>query len=145
MQQSCKMDKETIYKNIRIQGGRITKIRKAIVQIIFASECLISQADIISQLKVMKLYPDRSTLFRELLFLNKNNIVFKNTLLGIDYYEIQRDHHHHLVCINCKTIEKFAIRELSMVEEGNLIAKKRNFNIINHSLEFYGLCHNCSR
>lgn len=106
------------------------------------AECLMSQADILAVLKKQQIRPDRSTIFRELLFLTKNNIVIKNTISGVDYYEIPQDHHHHLVCINCNSIKKVEI-DNHLERQEKQIAKQNQFNIINHSLEFYGYCRNC--
>lgn len=136
------MNKDIIYKNIRDQGGRVTKIRKKIVQILSDAGCLMPQAEILARLKKQKINPNRSTIFRELLFLAQKNIAVKNAISGVDYYEIPKDHHHHLVCLNCNSIEKVEIgNHLSRQEKQ--ITKQNKFNIINHSLEFYGYCRKC--
>ncbi|MFA6514553.1 MAG: transcriptional repressor [Patescibacteria group bacterium] len=136
------MNKDLIYKNIRAQGGRITKVRKEIVQILSGENCLKSQADILLCLQKLKLNPNRSTIFRELLFLVKHNIVVKNNISGIDYYEIPDCHHHHLVCLKCNSISKVEADDHLEKQEKQL-SKKNKFQIVNHSLEFYGYCHNC--
>jgi Fur family ferric uptake transcriptional regulator len=136
------MNKDYIYKNIRECGGRITKLRKGILQILSNDDCLISQADLLLKLKKIKLSPNRSTIFRELLFLSKNNIVIKNTISGIDYYEMANDHHHHLVCLKCNLISKVEADD-HLEKQEKQILKNNKFIIINHSLEFYGYCHNC--
>jgi Fe2+ or Zn2+ uptake regulation protein len=136
------MNKDIIYKNIRDQGGRVTKIRKKIVQILSDTGCLIPQAEILARLKKQGINPNRSTIFRELLFLTQKNIAVKNTISGVDYYEIPKDHHHHLVCLNCNSIKKVKIgNHLSRQEKQ--ITEQNKFNIINHSLEFYGYCRKC--
>ena len=74
--------------------------------------------------------------------LTTNNIVIKNTIAGIDYYEIQQDHHHHLVCVSCNSISKVEIGN-HLEKQEKQIAKQNKFNIIHHSLEFYGYCQKC--
>jgi len=133
-----------IYTDIRLLGGRITKIRKKIIQILSEVDCLMSQVDILACLKKQKMSPDRSTIFREMLFLVKNNIITKNTILGIDYYEMPKDHHHHLICVKCNSIDRVEI-ENHLKKQEKQIAKENKFNVINHSLEFYGVCHNCQK
>jgi Fur family ferric uptake transcriptional regulator len=81
-------------------------------------------------------------MYRELKFLTNNGVVIKNTISGTDYYEISKDHHHHLVCLKCKNIDMVEIGNHLKKQEKE-IAKKNKFNIINHSLEFYGYCHKC--
>ncbi len=136
------MKKDLIYKNIRDQGGRMTKIRREILYLLLEANCLMSQADILARLNKLKLHPHRSTIFRELLFLYKNNVVIKSTISDTDYYEIPQDYHHHLVCINCNSIKKVEISNYFEKQEKQ-IAQQNDFNIVNHSLEFYGICHAC--
>lgn len=136
------MNTDTLYKIIRSQGGRITKLRGKILQILSQTDCLLSQSEIITHLHTAKLNPNRSTIFRELLFLTKRNIVIKHTLSDTDYFEIPQDHHHHLVCLKCHAITKITIGNLLQNQEKK-IAKQFDYTIINHSLEFYGYCRHC--
>lgn len=133
---------DILIQSIRSQGGRITPTRKAILTMLTSCDCLMSQADIILYLRKRKIHPNRSTLFRELLFLSQNHIVTKNTITGVDYYEIPDKHHHHLVCLQCKTIEKVEIGN-HLERQEKEIFRKNHFNITGHSLEFYGYCRHC--
>lgn len=131
-----------IQKTIQSSGGRMTIIKKAIIDVLLINHCLLSKKELVEKLKVKKINPDRSTIYRELQFLTKKNVITKNTISGIDYFEIPKDHHHHLVCLVCNSISKVEIgNHLKKQEEQ--IAKQNRFNIINHSLEFYGYCHKC--
>ena len=132
----------TIHKTIQSSGGRLTKTKKAILDVLSRNHCLLSKQELVEKLKVKKIKPDRSTIYRELQFLTTNNIVIKNTISGIDYYEIPQDHHHHLVCVSCNSISKVEIGN-HLEKQEKQIAKQNKFNIINHSLEFYGYCHKC--
>lgn len=132
----------TIHEKIQFSGGRLTKTKKAILDVLSQNYCLLSKSDLVEKLKVKKITPDRSTIYRELQFLTKNNIVIKNTIVGVDYYEIPEDHHHHLVCVNCKSISRVKM-DNHLEKQEKQIAMQNNFNIINHSLEFYGYCHKC--
>ncbi|QQG52524.1 MAG: transcriptional repressor [Candidatus Falkowbacteria bacterium] len=137
------MNKENIYQNIRNQGGRLTRLRKGIVQILLAEDCLLSSAKLLSRLNKSNLTPNRSTIFRELLFLTNNQIILKNNISGVDYYEIPCDkHHHHLVCLKCHAISKVELADQLQKQEKK-IAKQNKFKVINHSLEFYGYCRKC--
>jgi len=136
------MNTKTLYTTIRSWGGRVTKLREEILQILSQTDCLLSQSEIIMQLHTAKLNPNRSTIFRELLFLTQNGIVIKHTLSGTDYFEIPQDHHHHLVCLKCHAITKIIIGNHLQNQEKK-IAKQFNYTIVNHSLEFYGYCRHC--
>jgi len=129
-------------KTILDSGGRLTKTKKAIIDVLFENNCLLSKQKLIEKLKIKRIKPDRSTVYRELQFLTKTNIVIKDTIAGIDYYEIPQDHHHHLVCMSCNSISKVKI-DNHLKKQEKEIAKQNKFNIINHSLEFYGYCPTC--
>ena len=133
---------EDIHKKIKISGGRLTKVKKAIVSILFENQCLLSKIDITERLYKRKITPNRSTIYRELQYLIKHNIILKNTISGVDYLEIPQDHHHHLVCVKCNAIKKIDIgRHLKNQEKQ--IRQQNKFNITKHSLEFYGYCREC--
>jgi len=132
----------TIHKSIQSSGGRLTKIKKAITDILSQSCCLLTKQELVNQLKAIHIKPNRSTIFRELGFLTKHNVIIKNTIVGIDYYEIPKGHHHHLVCMGCKSISKVEFGN-HLEKQEQQIAKENKFKILNHSLEFYGYCHKC--
>lgn len=133
---------KNINKTIQDSGGRLTKIKKAVIDLLSENHCLLSKQELIDRLKAKKINPDRSTIYRELKFLMKNNIIIKNTIGGIDYYESPKDHHHHLVCLNCKSITRLEM-DNHLEKQEKQIAKQNKFNIVHHSLEFYGHCHKC--
>ena len=131
-----------IYGKIRSSGGRLTKVRKSIIEMLTGKSCCMTKQDIIEKLQRKNITPNRTTIYRELLFLVKSGIVQKNNIAGSEYYEIPQDHHHHLVCLGCNLIEKIKICG-HLKKQEKKIAEKNKFDIINHSLEFYGYCRKC--
>lgn len=60
------------------------------------------------------------------------------------YFELNQDHHHHIVCTKCMTIEEFKNNEIENLLE-KIVDKSHNFKKIKeHSLELFGLCLKCS-
>ena len=60
---------------------------------------------------------------------------------GITRYEIEHEHHDHLVCTQCGKIQEF---ECEMIEDTqNEIAALHGFKILRHRHELYGLCREC--
>lgn len=133
---------KSLHKIISSSGGRITKIKKAIIEVLSSQNCFYSKNDIVFRLKKKNIYPNRSTIYRVLNFLTKNRIVLHNNINGTDYYEIPKKHHHHLICLSCKQIEQLHICNLLKKHE-KYISTYKKFLVVNHSLEFYGLCHKC--
>jgi len=137
------MNPETIYKQIRSEGRRLTKIRRAIIEILFENQCLLSAAEINNKLKIRKIQPNRSTMYRELMFLSQNSIITKNTIGCNDFFELQSNH-HHLVCTSCNSIKKVVLgRHLD--KQKKQLERENEFTIKNHSIEFYGLCRDCRK
>ena len=149
---------EKIFSAIRAKGGRITKIRREITRILSpgtledaATHSMIGRPKLVlasgsprrmSLINQAGIEPDRSTIFRELQFLSQNNFILKNTISGTAYYEIPDKHHHHLICLKCHTIKKVELGS-HLEEKEKQLAKKNQFIITNHSLEFYGYCQRC--
>ena len=62
---------------------------------------------------------------------------------GNSVFEIdQGEHHDHLVCVKCGSVEEFL--DNSIEERQAEIAKAANFNMTDHSLVIYGICADCT-
>ena len=60
---------------------------------------------------------------------------------GITRYEIEHEHHDHLVCTKCGKIIEF---ECQMIETTQLeIADRYEFRVLRHRHELYGHCADC--
>jgi Fur family ferric uptake transcriptional regulator len=91
--------------------------------------------------------------YRTLELLVQRGMVFKFDFGdGRARYELSESpkgigHHHHLICTGCGRIVDYTdfIKEekelLKKTERG--LAKKYNFHIMNHLIQFYGLCSQC--
>lgn len=60
------------------------------------------------------------------------------------HYEMEKSHHHHLVCTTCGTVEDVEACAVPKVEAQVLKASSRFKNIYSHNLEFFGSCVRCS-
>jgi len=135
--------KENILKGLREQGHRVTKIRREIVGMLEDTKVPLAAPEILEVLKKKKLDANKTTVYRELEFLVEQNIA-QEVEFGDKKkrYEISDKHHHHVVCVECKQVEDVDLQaDLDGVEKK--IAKQKGYKIINHSLEFFGLCANC--
>jgi Fe2+ or Zn2+ uptake regulation protein len=59
---------------------------------------------------------------------------------GHVHYEMEKKHHHHVVCTDCGTIEDVTICPLPALEKSS----RRFKSIYSHNVEFFGQCNNCS-
>ncbi len=60
---------------------------------------------------------------------------------GVTRYEIEHEHHDHLVCTSCGRIIEFECDEIEELQER--IARDHKFKLTRHRHELYGLCERC--
>ncbi len=131
-------------EELRSRGFRITAARKTILEILSDEHKPLSAADFHELLLKRNVKSDRVTVYRELDFLEKQGIIH-----GVQFQDRNRryelsslEHHHHLICQGCKSVEDVNLKEDLEAQE-RTIEKQKNFKVMRHSLEFFGLCQNC--
>ncbi len=122
--------------------GRLTKTKKAIIDVLNETNCLCSKDELVEKLVGKGLNPNRSTIYRELKFLEEIGLATKNTILNKDYYEIANHHHHHLVCLKCEGIEIIEMQG-DLEDREKQIEKEHSFVVEKHTLDFFGYCKKC--
>ena len=135
-------------------GYRLTLGREAILDILSKAEGHLSAEDIF--MKVRPKYPNvgLTTIYRTLEVLSDIGMVHKMDFGdGRARFELAegpkgKQHHHHLVCTECKMVIDYTdfideeVELLKHTEDG--LSKKYKFKITNHIIQFYGLCEKCA-
>ena len=131
---------------IKRAGGKITAARQAILEVLCKDKTPITVAHLRELLEKKKIKINKTTVYRELAFLLKLNLVEELDLAeGQKRYElISGSHHHHLICTKCHKISDLEIKE-DVERFVELARKKEKFKITEHIMEFFGLCHNCQK
>lgn len=131
---------------LKRQHLRLTKTRKALMEIFSQNEAPLSALDILRELKKARVIVNKTTVYRELERLQAMNIVSRVELGDRKkYYELaSREHHHHLICLQCECVEDVDMDENTLFTEGKKVSQEKGFTIVRHSLEFFGLCKKCS-
>jgi Fe2+ or Zn2+ uptake regulation protein len=136
---------EKILEALKEHGHRMTKVRRAMLDILCKSKAPISAAEIINSLKRRSLDVNKTTVYREIDFLQAEKILREVDLLdGKKRYEVlgEHDHHHHMICTTCKAIRCMDMHnDLDELEAE--IMRKFHFKVTSHTLEFFGVCENC--
>lgn len=139
------MNVNSILDNLKSKGHKSTKVRQALVEILLSSNSPFSISDLLQELSLKKLNPNKTTVYREISFLKENDILEEIELgEGKKRYEISENHHHHIRCVSCKVIKDIPMEQDLNSKEQSLI-KKMGFKPIGHSLEFFGLCKDCQK
>jgi Fur family ferric uptake transcriptional regulator len=131
---------------------RWTMPREAILALLSRTTEHLTAKDIYGSLYSM--YPGigLTTVYRTLELLHRLGFVHRIAAGdGQSRYALKRegkgDHHHHLICTRCGKIidyRDFVQEELELVKKTEeALAKKHNFTITDHNIEFLGLCEKC--
>ncbi len=133
-----------ILLRLQKQGFRLTRARRAIIDLLIKKQTFLSLADLKKGLERKKVRADRTTLYREILFLKQQGMICEIPMGGGKKgYKICEDgHHHHLICIRCNKVEEIALKNTLAPQEKE-IARLRGFMVLEHLLEFYGFCKDC--
>ena len=130
---------------MRETGLRITSTRKAFLEILFQGQKPLSAKEILTEFRRVNKAVNKTTVYREIESFEKIGIV-RSVQLGerSTYYELALSHHHHhLVCLECNQVEDVDINEYSLLKQEQRIITERQFQIMHHALEFFGLCRQC--
>jgi Fe2+ or Zn2+ uptake regulation protein len=137
------MKSDDMIAKIRALGGRQTRVRQALVERLVHEGELASAADLFAYLSKKGIPADRTTVYRELAFLKRNGLIREVTFRGRpSLFEVENEHHHHLVCSECGIYKPIKVN-LEVCRAEKVVGRKEKFKISGHSLEFYGLCPKC--
>jgi len=138
---------EKIKQQLQEQGYKLTPQREATVRVLLENE-----EDHLSAEDVFMLVKDKApeiglaTVYRTLELLTDLHVVEKmNFGDGVARYDLRNDsthhHHHHLICIHCGTVDE--IMEDWLVELELRLEKEYGFAVVDHRLDFQGICSRC--
>lgn len=122
---------------------RATPTRVAVMKFLEKTKKPVDVASVIDYLNVNGIKTDPATVFRMM-----NTLTQKGIIMSIQFHEgktryelSNKDDHHHLICDNCGKVEDIPDVIIPNLEKE--IKIKRNFKVLRHSLEFFGLCSLC--
>ncbi|GAB3052459.1 ferric iron uptake transcriptional regulator [Virgibacillus ainsalahensis] len=138
---------DRIKKQLHAQSYKLTPQREAIVRILLEREEEHLSAEEI-YLLVKEIAPEigLATVYRTLDLLSELKIVDKiNFGDGVSCYDLRKEgakhFHHHLVCIECGSVEEIVEDLLEDVEK--IVQNDWGFMVKDHRLTFHGLCKQC--
>lgn len=127
---------------------KLTPQREVTLRVLLENESAhLSAEDVF--MKVKDKYPEigLATVYRTLELLNELKILDKiNFGDGVSRYDLRKEgaehFHHHLVCINCGSVEEIEEDLLGEVEKK--VENDFQFKITDHRLTFHGICRTCT-
>lgn len=126
---------------------KLTPQREVTVRVLLENEKdHLSAEDVF--MKVKDKYPEigLATVYRTLELLSDLKVLDKiNFGDGVSRYDLRKEganhFHHHLVCMECGSVEE--IEEDLLAEAEKIVEKDYNFKVKDHRLTFHGVCIKC--
>ena len=134
---------ETIIQKLRENRHKITPQRLAIVNILSKGDGHPSVEDIYNQLKYNFPTMSLATVYRNIVLIKSLGEVLELGFPdGSNRYDGNKPYPHpHVICIKCKKIVDPDLDSLDDMKKE--VANETNFKILNHRLDFFGICGNC--
>ena len=132
-------------------GQRWTAGRRAVVAIFESAQAPLSMQDLQDRARDGRV--PLSSLYRIVSDLMAANVLvrleFEEGFARFELVEELARHHHHLVCVECGTVEDFEGPGLPDLERAvddamRSIVRRHRFSVRNHRLDFFGTCATCT-
>jgi len=130
---------------IKQKGLKYTKQREIILETILNSDKHLSAEDLYKL--IQEKYPDErigiATVYRAVSFLEDSGLI-SSISLDKDTKKFEtnfKEHHDHLICVKCNKIVEFVNEKIE--KEQDKIAKKEDFELLDHAMYLYGICKDC--
>ncbi|MCU9595439.1 transcriptional repressor [Caldibacillus thermolactis] len=140
---------EKIKKQLHSSSYKLTPQREATVRVLLEhEEDHLSAEDVYLLVKEKAPEIGLATVYRTLELLTELKVVDKiNFGDGVSRYDLRKEgathFHHHLVCIECGSVEE--IQEDLLEDVESIVEERWNFIIKDHRLTFHGICRNCQK
>ncbi len=135
---------ESILESLKSGGKKLTKPRKALLEILESSPLPITAAEVHARLRKKRHAADLVTVYRNLTMLQELGLVNPVGLHeGQMRYEVRhgREHHHHIQCRGCGLIVDLLLCPIKRLTD--LVERQTQFAVEGHALEFFGWCPQC--
>ncbi len=121
-----------------VQAGlKMTGQRRVILEVLGNSEDHPSVEDVYERAKKLDQSISIATVYRTLGLLDELDLVIRHEFQeGYSRYEVNWDHHHHLVDLETGKVIEFQNEELEKLKVK--IAEELGYELVDHRLELYG-------
>lgn len=126
-----------IEKQCAEAGLKMTGQRKVILKVLDEAEDHPSVEDVYERAKDIDSSISIATVYRTLNLLDELDLVIRHEFQeGYSRYEVNWDHHHHLIDLETGKVIEFQNEELEKLKVK--IAKDLGYDLVDHRLELYG-------
>ena len=137
---------EQTLASLRAGGYRNGVARKAVVELLGRQDCCLTAQDIFDRLRAEGRQVGIASIYRVLDLLTDKGLLQRIDVgAGTARFEpvhASGEHHHHLVCEDCGTVEAFADDELERAL--HKVEGRTGYSIVGHDVVLRGACRDCS-
>ena len=139
------LDLDALNAQLSEQGYKLTRQRRAVVEVVTQAHMRLSAADVFTQ--AHRVCPDLglTTVYRTLEILEQMGVIRRVHLDdGCEgFAPAAAEHSHHLICSRCR--ETIEFEECNLNALLTRVSEQTGFTIEQHWLELVGLCPRCQR
>jgi len=138
------LEKKALGDYLEAHNLKHTKQREAILEVFLEIKGHITGEDLYQQVRGRYAGIGYTTVYRTMKLLCEAGLASERHFDdGLTRYEVEHEHHDHLVCIRCGKIVEF---ECQMIESAqNDIVERYGFSLLRHRHELYGHCPDCRK
>jgi len=139
---SHEVEHRALARYLEEHGLKHTKQREAILEVFLGAKGHVTSEEIYQAVREQYPHIGFTTVYRTLKLLCDAGVANERHFDdGVARYEIEHEHHDHLVCLKCGKIVEF---ECAMIEATqDEIAARYGFRVLRHRHELYGHCAGC--
>ncbi len=134
---------DELIAKLRERGHRLTPQRMAVLKVLVSSKRHPSVEQIYEHVKADFPMTSLATIYKTVTLLKEMGEVLELGFSGDNNrYDGKRPYPHpHLICVKCGTIMDLEITTLSELPQE--VAQRTDYRIVNHRLDFFGICPRC--
>ncbi|HJP66610.1 MAG TPA: Fur family transcriptional regulator [Actinomycetota bacterium] len=136
-----------VARRLSEQGQRYTPQRRALVRLLRGADRPLAIRELLRRATELPM----SSVYRNLVILEQAGVAHRLvTGPGSATYELAEDlteHHHHLICTNCGSVEDLpasSTLERTVRTAASGLATRRGFRVRSHRVDILGLCRQCA-
>ena len=137
----------TVEASLRAVGQRYTPKRRALVSLLERTGRPLSIAELVGGRTGLP----QSSIYRNLSVLEHagavRRVITEGEFARFELTEALTEHHHHLICSNCGTVQDVMIPadlESNMDRTIDRVARRSGFAQVRHRLDLIGTCRRCA-
>jgi Fur family transcriptional regulator, ferric uptake regulator len=127
---------------LRSEGKNITPERLDILDTVIKQKTHFKIDDIIHKMTKSDKPVSRATVYRTIKTIEDAGLVkYLRSINDEKIYEVQKEHHDHMICESCGRIIEFHDTELEKLQDE--ICSSHGFSPQRHTMKIFGICEEC--